>query len=172
MRKLAIAPLRKEHDMCSKGKWFRLLAALRLLRNVLLAGLIEMTRRYAQSAERVKSVATEMRSARLLDAAFGELARADPGSLRVTASSLDASIGSEPISAMIQRASDGDVSLNWVSPSLKRSFVLPTSARFEMLQGLVVLKDSVRGSVLAIGGLRRTLPFDCQFDTVVRECRE
>ena len=143
-----------------------------LLSAMLLAGLIDITRRYAQSAERVKAVALDMRTSRMLDAAFRELSRTDAGTLRVTPTTLDAKLGSESITATIKHTPDAKGLLNWSSPTIDRSFALPESARFKMQQGLVILEEGDSGSILAIAGLKRTVAFDCQFDTVVRECRE
>lgn len=143
-----------------------------LLAAVLLTGLIDITRRYAHSTGRVKEVAAKLRSDRLLHAALREAERADTGTLVATASSLSAKVGSNDFEAVLRRGGDGSHVLAIVSGASKQTFPVPRSTRFEKTpSGLVVLRSGENGAVLAVIDQKRTAPYDCQFDTVIGECR-
>jgi hypothetical protein len=54
-----------------------------------------------------------------------------------------------------------------------RSIALPLGAHFVSLSsGAVAIVEKEDKPPIAIAIPRRTLPFDCQFDTVSRECRK
>ena len=143
-----------------------------MVANLLIAGIVDIVRRYARTTGEVREAASDIRSARLLDAMMTELARIDPGSLRLTAQSIDASIGGVAVTARLVGEASA-TRFNWTSAATQRSISLAPGAKFEQLaSGAIALTASGAPVPLAIAIPRRTLPFDCQFDTVSRVCRQ
>ncbi|MEY2758107.1 MAG: hypothetical protein RIR33_1885 [Pseudomonadota bacterium] len=142
-----------------------------LVASLLLAGIVDIIRRYASTTVEVKAAATDIRDQRLLDAMMDELVRLDPGSLRLTPLQIDGAIGGAPVSARLTREPDA-MRLQWSSPNLQRSLVLPRGATFSQLpSGAIAVIAPETPTPLGLARPRRTLPFDCQFDTVSRTCR-
>jgi len=142
-----------------------------LVASLLLAGIVDIIRRYASTTVEVKTAASDIRDQRLLDAMMDELVRLDPGSLRLTPLEIEGAIGGTPVSARLTRDPDA-MRLQWSSPNLQRSLVLPTGATFSQLaSGAIAVIAPETPTPLGLARPRRTLPFDCQFDTVSRTCR-
>jgi prepilin-type N-terminal cleavage/methylation domain-containing protein len=143
-----------------------------LIASMLIVGLVELTRRFAQTSGDVRETVADTRANRSIDGLFALLARADPGELVVGPDRVEARLGSLEINVRLQASSNGVV-LDWQSPDLQRSIALPAGARFEQLpSGLILLRAP--SSPAPIGMIRpeRELPFDCQFGTVTLECRQ
>jgi len=142
-----------------------------LVASLLLAGIVDIIRRYASTTVEVKQAATDIRDQRLLDAMMDELVRLDPGSLRLTPQEIEGAIGGAPLRARLTREPDA-MRLEWSSPALQRSLVLPKGATFSQLpSGAIAIMAPQTSTPLGLAQPRRTLPFDCQFDTVSRTCR-
>ena len=142
-----------------------------LVASLLMAGMVDIIRRYARTTDHVRSTTNELRATILADAFFSEIERIDPGTLSVEALDLRAKLGGEPVSGQIV-SSGTTTALRWSSPIASRSITLPRGAHFVRLpSGAVAIVSEEDAPPIAIAIPRRTLPFDCQFDTVSRECR-
>jgi hypothetical protein len=143
-----------------------------LVASALVMGLAEITRRYVSTTVRVKDIAADMRTVRLLDGLMAELERVDPDTLELTSDRVTARLGSEEITATLTLAQNGARALQWSSPSITRTLPLPATARFQQTpDGAIVLFGLPEEPPLAVSYPMRTTPFDCQFDTVIRDCR-
>lgn len=143
-----------------------------LVASLLIAGIVDIVRRYARTTSEVREAAADIRSARLLDAMMDELVRLDPGSLRVSPQDISGAIGGAPVTARLVREAKA-TRLDWSSPATTRSISLAEGARFSQdVSGAIMLTAGNDPIPLALVIPRRTLPFDCQFDTVSRVCRE
>jgi hypothetical protein len=142
-----------------------------LVASLLVVGLIDITSRYARTTNEVRSTVADQRTDRLLGAMLRELERADPGSIVLTPTGIRGQIGGREFAGRIESSSRGRV-LNWSTEKLKRSFDLPDKAHFEHAAGgVILLTESSTEPPIAAVTPRRTIPFDCQFDTVSRVCR-
>lgn len=142
-----------------------------LVASMLIVGLVELTRRFAQTSGDVRETVADTRTNRSIDGLFAMLARVDPENLVVGADRVDARIGSLEVTIRLQTHPEG-VTLDWQSPDLQRSIALPAGARFEQQpSGLILLRTPASSAPIAMATPRRELPFDCQFDTVTLECR-
>lgn len=143
-----------------------------LVASLLMAGMIDIIRRYARTTDDVRDASQELRVANLADAFLADIERVDPGTLSVRPQELEGKLGGAPIRGQIV-SSNGSALLQWMSPVASRVVPLPQDARFALLSsGDVAIVQGDGGPPLAIARPRRTLPFDCQFDTVSRECRK
>jgi len=134
--------------------------------------MVDIIRRYARTTEHVLTTTNELRATILADAFFSEIERIDPGTLSVEPVDLRAKLGGEPVSGQIV-PSGTTTALRWSSPVASRSINLPRGAHFVSFpSGAVAIVGEDGESPIAIAIPRRTLPFDCQFDTVSRECRK
>lgn len=148
-----------------------LLAAL-VVASMLLAGLTELTRRYAMTSGRVKDAASEVRVSNLMQNALLELERADPASVEVQALELNARIGAQELRARIAAGVGGRSLLTWTSPRGERQISLPPAAHFEEEPGgLIVLRANSADPPIASVLPKRTVAYDCKFDVVARSCR-
>lgn len=142
-----------------------------LVASLLVIGLIDITSRYARTASDIRSTVLDLRTDHLLHAMFSELERADPGSITLSSLELKAQVGGEEIVGRIETAPGGRV-LHWSSARQKRVFDLPQNAHFaETEDGIIQLTVSDQEPPVASVVPRRTIPFDCQFDTLSRKCR-
>jgi prepilin-type N-terminal cleavage/methylation domain-containing protein len=143
-----------------------------LVASLLLAGIVDIVRRYARTTEDVREAAYDIRAARLLDAMMDELARLDPGSLRLSPQAISGTVGGTSVTGKLIREADA-TRLEWSSPAIERTLSLPAGTTYVQHPSGAILVTAPREPVpLAIALPRRTLPFDCQFDTVSRECRQ
>lgn len=142
-----------------------------LVASMLIVGLVELTRRFAQTSGDVRETVANTRTNRSIDGLFALLARADPEDLVVGPDRIEARIGSQEVKVRLQAHSEG-MTLDWQSPDLRRSLALPPGASFEQRPGgLILLRTPASSTPIAMARPRRELPFDCQFDTVTLECR-
>lgn len=168
-----VSPL-PERSQISRDAGFTLteLIAGLLVASLLMAGMVDIIRRYARTTEHVRSTTNELRAAILADAFFSEIERVDPGTLSVAPLEIRAKLGGEPLNGQIV-PSGTTAALRWSSPVASRSISLPRGAHFVRLpSGAVAVVGEKDAPPIAIAIPRRTLPFDCQFDTVSRECRK
>lgn len=143
-----------------------------LVASLLMAGMVDIIRRYARTTEHVRTTTNELRATILADALFSEIERIDPGTLSVASFDLRAKLGGQAVSGQIV-SSGTTTNLRWSSPVATRSISVPRGAHFVRLQsGAVAIVSEEGEPPIAIAIPRRTLPFDCQFDTVSRECRK
>jgi prepilin-type N-terminal cleavage/methylation domain-containing protein len=148
-----------------------LLAGL-LVASLLIAGVVDIIRQYAATTQRIRVVSAELRSRVLVDGLLAQLSRADPGSVVLTETDLQATIGAEPVAARLLRANDG-TTFAWSGPGLIRTIALPPGMRFTNPRpGLIVLGSGQETPPLASVEARRTQVYDCQFDTVSLTCRQ
>jgi hypothetical protein len=139
---------------------------------MLIVGLAEITRRYTQTTVRLKEAAAEMRTERLLAGLMREFERADPGTLQVSPHRIAAEIGSREIHAELTPVPGGTLQLEWSSPAISRTLPMPRGAHFELTaSGAIALEAAPDEPPLATATPLRTIPFDCEFDTVTRACR-
>lgn len=143
-----------------------------LVASLLIGGLVDIIRRYARTTDTVRTTAAELRTSHILEAVFHDVERIDPGSLSVSRDRIGGSIGNQPLKGDI--VTDTKLTLlRWSSSTVERSIVVPSGARFEQLpSGALALLIDSSATPLAVAFPRRTIPFDCQFDTVTRECRQ
>lgn len=142
-----------------------------LVASILVIGLVELTRRYADTSGDIRSTVADARASRIVGGLFEALERADPGTLVVTPDRVEARIGGKDVRMQLEASSHG-ASLSWHSPDIQRSIDIPSGARFERRSdALVVLRVPGAEIPIAMATLRRDLPYDCQFDTVTLECR-
>jgi hypothetical protein len=138
---------------------------------MLIVGIADVTRRYAATTARVKEAAAEIRAGTLVQNLLADLERADPTSIRLSADSLSATVGMETIDARLVSKGTSKV-VEWSSPRVSRSVRLPMNARFERTaSGAIVVRTQPGAPPLAIVLPRRSVPFDCKFDTVARACQ-
>ena len=143
-----------------------------LVASLLMAGMVDIIRRYARTTEHVRGTTNELRTTILTDALFKEIERADPETLSLSRLQIRAKLGGEPIDGQIADSGKA-TTLRWSSPMGSRSIALPLGAHFVSLSsGAVAIVGEEDKPPVAIAIPRRTLPFDCQFDTVSRECRK
>ena len=142
-----------------------------LVASMLIVGLVELTRRYADTSGDIRSTVADARASRVLSGLFAMLERADPGTLVVTPDRVEARVGGKDVRIQLEASSRG-ASLSWRSPDFQRSIDLPSGARFERRSdALVVLRIPGAEIPIAMATPRRNLPYDCLFDTVTLECR-
>ena len=169
-----IASLRRKARKTDNEAGFTLteLVAGLLVASMLIVGLADITRRYALTTLRAKDTMSEIRTARVVNGLMSELDRIDPSSLDLTPDGLTARVGSAEITARLSSKPDGSRELQWSSPGATRVLRLPREARFELTGfGAIVLVATPGEPPLGIAMPYRTVPFDCQFDTVSRTCR-
>lgn len=143
-----------------------------LVASLLMAGLVEIIRRYARTTDTVRTTAAELRSTQVASGLLEDIERLDPGSLSVSRDRIEGMIGNNPLNAEIV-ASATQTLLQWSSPRGERSVALPSGAHFQRLpSGAVALVTNDSSPPIALAYPRRTIPYDCQFDTVARECRQ
>jgi hypothetical protein len=141
-----------------------------LIAALLVGGLVDIIRRYARTTDSVRTTAETMRDSQMAGALLAEIIRIDPETLSVTPRDVRGQIGdSELVGQLVRR--DDRTELRWSSPLAERTIDLPKRVRFERQpSGAIVLADGEH--VIALALPRRTIPFNCQFDTVSRECRK
>jgi hypothetical protein len=148
-----------------------LLAGL-LVASMLIVGLADITRRYAQTMTRMKETSQELRATYATRALMADLERADPDSIEISSAKISARIGTSEIDARLTRTSDTRTSLKWKSPSGAREVILPGQVAFERLpHGAIILSVGKKLPPLAMAIPARTVHSDCQYDTVSRACR-
>lgn len=145
-----------------------MVAAL-LVASMLVAGLAELTRRYATTMTRVRTMEAEARTVAGVRSLMGDLERIDPGSLALSSDRLEARIGDQAITGRILRSPDR-TALSWTSPRQQREIDLPVGARFIEAGPRIALGVSGELPLASVEPARDT-PFDCQFDTISRTCR-
>lgn len=149
-----------------------LLAGL-LVASMLIVGISQLTWRYAASSNRIRSEAGSIQDGRMISTLFADVDLADPDSLKVNASELSATVHGKPLTGRIKRISADKLVLEWSSPRLERTVDAPIGSAFEATpEGLVVLRSHPDQPPLAVAIPKRSIPADCQFDTVIRECRQ
>lgn len=169
-----IASPRPKRTMSPNDAGFTLteLVAGLLVASMLVAGLVDLTRRYALTSVRVKDAILDTRTSRLAQALMNQVERADPQTLVVTQAHLSAEIGEAHIEATLSDETRDHDLLTWTSPAINRTLRVPEGARFARTPaGAVVLQGAAGQPPLATITLDRQLPIDCQFDTITRECR-
>jgi hypothetical protein len=140
--------------------------------SMLIVGLADITRRYAVTTVRMKEAAGDVRSTILLQAMMTDLERADAESLQLTVDTVSARIGASEVFGALKSGKGGGATLEWSGPSGDRSIALKHPVRFEQTPyGAVLLIRKTDQTVMAFAKPTRTAPFDCQFDTVTRDCR-
>jgi hypothetical protein len=143
-----------------------------LVASMLIVGIADITRRYALTTARVKEAAAEVRTALLVQSLLADLERADPDSIEISADHLSAAVGQEKIEAKLVRTGKATEHLEWTSPRISRSIRLPAGARLETNDtGAIILRAGPDAPPLAMVLPRRSIPFNCKFDTLVRKCR-
>lgn len=147
-----------------------MVAAL-LVASMLMVGLGELTRRYATTMTRVRAIEIDRRSSGLLRDTLAELERADPDSVSVAPDRVSATIGGRDVDGRIDRGFGRGAVLHWSSARQVRDLQLPSDARFVLKAGRVSLLSGDDTVPLASVRPLRDAPFDCQFDTISRECR-
>ncbi len=148
-----------------------LLAGL-LVASLLIVGISQLTWRYARSSTSIRSEASSIQDHRMIATLFEDVALVDPGSLKVSSTDLTATLQGAPLTGQLRRISPTDRVLEWTSPTLQRSIAMPPDAVFEITpEGIVLLRTKSGELPLAVAIPKRSVPADCQFDTVIRECR-
>lgn len=143
-----------------------------LVASALIVGLVELTKRYARTSGDVRQTVFDARASRVIAGLFSILERADPDSVVVTPSRIDARIGADEVRAQLQ-VSSGETTLAWHSSDIERTIEVPDKAKFEQSpNGLVRLMAPDAPAPIAMTTPRRDVPYDCQFDTVTLECRQ
>jgi hypothetical protein len=172
LKPIASRQLKRDRPSNEAGFTLTELVAGLLVASALVIGLAEITRRYVSTTVRVKDIAADIRAIRLLDSLMAELERVDPGTLELTADRVSARVGSKEITATLGLPQNGARALQWSSPSTTRTLSLPAAARFQRTpDGAIALLGLPEEPPLAVSYPMRTTPFDCQFDTVIRDCR-
>lgn len=172
MKPTASRPRRTPANQAEAGFTLTELTVGLLVTSMLIVGLAEVTRRHTQTAVRTKQAAMDIRAIDFVSGLMGQFERVDPGSIEVTPARIAARLGSAEIRAELIANANGTRQFEWSSPTLQRSIPVPEGARFEETAfGAVVLLDPRLDLPLAIVTPRRTAPFDCRFDAVVRDCR-
>lgn len=142
-----------------------------LVASLLMAGLVDVIRRYARTTDHVRTTTSELRAAVLVDALFEDIERIDPGTLSIQPLAIHATQGGEPVGGQIV-VSGSTSELRWSAPRGSRVVRLPRGAHFLLLPwGAVAIFGEGGHPPIAIATPHRELPSDCQFDTVSRECR-
>jgi hypothetical protein len=143
-----------------------------LVASMLIVGLADITRRYALTTVRVKDATADIRTARAVKGLMNELERIDPDSLTLSADRLTARAGSAEITVRLTPGQNGARRLEWSSPLISRTILLPAAARFALTpSGTITLLSAPGEPPLAIVTPVRTISFNCRFDTATRECR-
>lgn len=141
-----------------------------LVASLLIVGLIDVTRRVARVTHDMKTSADRTSDERILSMIFRAIERADPDSIKVEQQRIVATVGNDEIVGNLIVTREG-VFLDWKSPQLSRRFSLSGDSRFQgPVSGMVMLTVQGSSVPIAFATLRRTVPFDCMFDTIARDC--
>ncbi|MGD2134112.1 MAG: hypothetical protein PVI23_15070 [Maricaulaceae bacterium] len=153
------------------------MAASLVVAAMLISGLAEITRQYARTFVEVSSELAETRSARLAQARFEQLERADPDSIVVRPDQVAVELGGVPFSLRLTDDASGGRALEQVADeaagsALAFALSLDETARFEqgVDQAIRLWSGEDRPPVVVVRP-RREAPFDCRYDAVARRCR-
>jgi hypothetical protein len=149
------------------------MAASLVVAALLVAGLGEVTRQVARTTVRVRANLEETRAGRLAEAEFLTLERADPQSLRTSASVVSAEIGGRELRFELASGANGSRVLSWSTGlGAPRSVATSGAARFELgADGVARLWAGAGEPPLLSAAPKRTAQYDCQYDVVIRDCR-
>jgi prepilin-type N-terminal cleavage/methylation domain-containing protein len=139
---------------------------------LLIAGLAEITHRYAQGAVRAKAAISEAQTSRTAQALMSRFERIDAGSLEMSSSRLRARRGDAVVEARIYQGPDGRQRLDFSFPEVRRQIAVGPRAHFEQTaSGAILLLTAPDAPPLAVVVPMRDTPFNCAFDPISRECR-
>lgn len=153
------------------------MAASLVVAAMLVSGLGEVTRQYARTIVRVRATLEEMPEMRLVQAEFAAIERAEPDGVSVAADAVAAEVGDERLRFELSFSSGDERRLSWEtdgagSLEVERFAPVDGQARFELgADGALRLWSAAGEPPLLVAVPKRTAPFDCRFDVVVRECR-
>lgn len=148
-----------------------LVAAL-LVASLLIAGLVDLTHRYATGSVRARTAIEAARASQVVQDLMSRFGRIDPESLEVTPTRAAGSIGGQPVEARLVGDGTGRRRLEWRSFELRRSVEIDPAARFDLgTTGVLRLLGPKGAPPLAVVAPKRNLKSDCEFDPLVRKCR-
>lgn len=143
-----------------------------LVASLLLAGIAEMTRRYATTSTRIRIAAGDISDDRTMTAIVSRLDRAEPGSISVRPDRIEARIGDKKLALTSIPTRTGNSTIRFQLPDLNQSMEVSGQISFEHRDGgpIEILKDGEDAPLILIWPLRDA-PYNCQFDAVTRSCR-